>query len=485
MSSGDSETATSAGGTRALVGAVGAPLAFVVLWLAPLPLEAPAHRLAAIFGAILVAWVTEVLPIAVSALLVAPLLVLCDVATPKESFKHYADPLLFLFIGGFFIAESMRLHGLDRRIAKAIVTSRWVSGLPSRVRLALMLAGGLISMWISNTATAAILVPIFVGMMGGAKSGDRGPAGTLLSIAYICSIGGLGTLVGSPPNVITVRLLRDADVTLRFVDWLLVGVPMGLFLAVGLYFVARWMFPTDDEGRREGDADLFADVSVRWSRGEIVTAAAFGLSVLGWTLPGVVAALGLSVASEVERLLDPGVVALVASALLFAAPDGSGGRVLRWRDAAQIDWGIILLFGGGIALGTQLVETGLAAAMSRGFIELTGIENVWALTFAGCFFTIFFTEVCSNTATATMLVPLVIAVAIELGVSPVPPALGVGISASCAFMLPIATGPNAIVYSTGRITQGQMIRMGLVLNFVSLAIIFALLRVLCPLYGWI
>ena len=158
--------------------------------------------------------------------------------------------------------------------------------------------------------------------------------------------------------------------------------------------------------------------------------------------------------------------------------------MLAWRDATQIDWGIILLFGGGIALGTQLVETGLAAAMSEGFVAITGIRELWAFTALCCAFTIFFTEICSNTATANMLVPLVIGVAVELHVSPVPPALAVGLAASCAFMLPIATGPNAIVYSTGRVSQPQMMKVGLVLNLVCVAIVFLVLRVLCPLLGW-
>ncbi len=182
--------------------------------------------------------------------------------------------------------------------------------------------------------------------------------------------------------------------------------------------------------------------------------------------------------------MSPGVVALFAAAPLFAVPDGEGEPVLPWRDAVRIDWGIILLFGGGIALGTQLVQTGLAARMSEGFVAVTGIEGLWTLTAACCVFTIFFTEVCSNTATANMLVPLVVGVAAELGVSPVPPALAVGLAASCAFMLPIATGPNAIVYSTGRVTQGQMIRLGLVLNLISAVLVFVLLRVICPLMGW-
>lgn len=474
---------------RVLTGAVGAPLTFVALWLAPLPLETEPHRLAAIFGAVLVAWITEVVPIAVTALLIAPLIVICGVDEAKESFRHYADPLLYLFVGGFFIAEAMRLHGLDRRIAKAIVTSGAVRGLPGRVRVALMVAGGLLSMWISNTASTAILVPILIGMLGGRAADPRSDTGALLALAYGCSIGGLGTLIGSPPNAITVRLLREADVSMSFVDWSLVGMPTVILIGAAIFYVTRWLYPTGARFEAHDDPDgthhePFEDVPAAWSRGEKVTAVAFGLAVAGWVIPGVGSAVGLPHADAIKTALHPGVVAIVASSVLFLAPDEAHGRTLPWAQAAKIDWGIILLFGGGIALGTQLVETGLAAAMSRGFVALTGIESLWTLTGACCLFTIFFTEVCSNTASANMLVPLVIAIAAELGVSPVPPALAVGLAASCAFMLPIATGPNAIVYSTGRVPQPQMIRTGLILNLLSAALVFGVIRLLCPLLGW-
>ncbi len=251
------------GRARTLVGAIGAPLVFVTLWLAPLPLEPDAQRLAAVFGAVLVAWVTEVIPIAATALLVAPLLVVTGVARPPDAFRHYADPLLYLFVGGFFIAEALRRHGLDRRIAKAIVTSRWVGGLPGRVRLALMIAGGLLSMWISNTAATAILIPILLGMVGPGRRGAT--AATLLAVAYACSVGGLGTLVGSPPNLIAVRLLREAGVTLGFVDWLVVGLPTGILVTVAIHLVTRWTIPKTADGDHASPAQALEDVPARWS----------------------------------------------------------------------------------------------------------------------------------------------------------------------------------------------------------------------------
>ncbi|MGE0789823.1 MAG: DASS family sodium-coupled anion symporter [Sandaracinaceae bacterium] len=477
---------------RTRAGAIGAPLTFAILWVADLGLEPKAHHLAAVFGAILVLWLSEAIPIAASALLIAPLLVVTDICAPAEAFKHYADPLLFLFIGGFFIAEAMTVHGLDRRIAKAILTMRSVDGRPGRTRVALTVVGFLLSMWISNTGATAILVPILLRLHRAPARGEKSStipaaeAGGLLALAYSCSIGGLGTLVGSPPNLITLRNLNEGERAFGFLEWTMVGLPTALALFGLIYLVTSRMFraPQTENQTALSPEDLFPDVPERWTRGEITTAVSFGLAVVGWLLPGAAQALDLEITPTLKALLPSGVVAIVASSILFAVPDGAGKRVLSWEQAARIDWGVILLFGGGIALGTQLVETGLAAALSHGFVSLSGIESLWPLVAFACVFTIFFTEICSNTASATMLVPLVIAIAVELGVSPVPPALAVGLAASCAFMLPIATGPNAIVYSTGRVTQGQMIRAGLWLNVLGSVVVFVMLRVLCPAYGW-
>lgn len=469
------------GRVRFWAGMLGAPFVFAAIAVSPLPLDESAHRLAAIFAAVIVLWVSEAVPIAATALLIAPLLVLSGVTDSKEAFRHYADPILYLFVGGLMLAEAMRKHGLDRRIAKAIVGSRWVRGMPTRARLALIVAGLSMSMWISNTATSAILLPIALGMIGARRPGDNAAAGALLAVAHSASIGGLGTMVGSPPNLITVRLL-EGGVTFGFLDWMAIGVPTSLVLGALLFLLLQRMLPPAP--LEEPGGDVFSDVDPRWSRGEIATAVAFGLAVLGWILPGAAGVLALPFASELGRLLEPSVVAVVAASVLFFVPDGRGARVLRWEDAVRIDWGIILLFGGGIALGTQLVDTGLARVLSEAFVSGTGVESVGLLIAMCIAVTILLSELCSNTATAAILVPLVIEVSNDLGVSPIAPVLAVGLAASIGFMLPIATGPNALVYGTGRITQTQMIRVGFVLDVVAGAIVFAVVYLLCPLFGW-
>jgi sodium-dependent dicarboxylate transporter 2/3/5 len=491
-----------------VVGAVLAPAAFVALWFAPLPLPGPAHRLSAVFGAVLIAWVTEVLPVSVTALLVAPLLVATGVREPKVAFASYADPLLFLFIGGFFIARAMSRHGLDARLASWLVASRGVGGRRARVRIALGAAAFALSMWVSNTATTAILVPILLGLRprrrdkthldarnagaddtsfapGAPRRGRRAECGDLLVSAYLSSVGGLATPVGSPPNLVAMRLLESAGETLGFLGWMGLALPIALACAA---LVTLWVgraLPADggrvdvEAARRRARAPA--------SRGEWVTLACFALAVAGWVAPGLAQAVGRPlpqlVGTAVARLLEPGIVALLAAAPLFAVPVGpalSGDRVLPWRDAVRIDWGVVLLFGGGIALGDAMDATGLSAALGHGLVHASGVSGPWSLTAVLTVVTLLLTEVASNVATATMLVPLASAMARELGVSPVAPVVGVGLAASCAFMLPIATGPNAVIHGTGRVPARTMMGIGAVANLLCAGTILLGLWLLVP-----
>lgn len=464
---------------RRTVGLVLAPLLFLAAWFAPFGLEPRAQHLAAIFAAVMVAWITEALPIAVTALLIAPAMIAAGVTDSRTAFAPYADPLIFLFIGGFFIARAMTRHGLDRRIARALTQLRLVRGSPVRVRMAFMLAAVVLSMWISNTATAAILIPILLGALPEPGEDDAG-SGSILAIAYAASVGGMGTLIGSPPNFITVRFLQEqTESRIDFVQWMGIGIPMSLALVVVVGFVLQFLAPPPP---LEASVD---GLDSPWSRGEKVTAFCFGLAVAGWTLPGILRALGAPHAEAIAGALPIGAVAILAASPLFLIRDVDGQTpVLPWHDAVRIDWGLILLFGGGLSLGAQMFDTGLAAAISHWFLDVTGIRSLWGLTAALVVFTVFFTEACSNTASSNMIVPLAIAAAVELGVSPLAPALAVGLAASCAFMLPIATGPNAVAYGTGLVTMPQMMRAGFLLNIVAALTLLTVLYALSHVYGW-
>jgi sodium-dependent dicarboxylate transporter 2/3/5 len=462
---------------RRKVGLLLAPALAMAAWFAPLGLEPRAQRLAAVFAAVIVAWITEVVPISVTALLIGPAMIALGVTDGATAFAPYADPLIFLFIGGFFIARAMMRHGLDRRIARSLTELRWVRGSPIRVRMAFMMSAVALSMWVSNTATAAILVPILLGTIA---EEDRTSGGSVLAIAYAASIGGMGTLIGSPPNFITVRYLQEqADTRVDFLQWMGVGTPVALALVVVSGFVLQWLAPPPPT------QTSMIHVDSPWSRGERMTAYCFGLAVVGWTVPDLMRALGTPHAEVVARALPISAVAILAAAPLFLILDDDGKTpILPWDDAVRIDWGLILLFGGGLSLGAQMFDTGLAAEISHWFLDATEISSLWGLTAALIVFTTFFTEACSNTATANMIVPLAIAAAVELGVSPLPPALGVGLAASCAFMLPIATGPNAIAYGTGLIELPGMMRVGFALNIVAALTLLAVLYVLSIFYGW-
>lgn len=443
-------------------------LAGALLRALPLGLQPEAHGLAAIFVAVVILWVTEAIPIAMTALLIAPAMIALGVCDAKTAFAPYADPLLFLFVGGFFIARAMARHGLDRRVAAAMTQNAWVGKSESRKRLAFMGAAVLLSMWISNTATCAILIPILLGTASAESREDD-----VLSVAYACSVGGLGTLVGSPPNAITARLLDEhleaSGGSFGFLDWITIGLPATAILAAIVFFALR----RKPSGQTEAESEPGREATP-WTKGEKVCALAFGLAVAGWLVPPLLKAAEVPGGAALKSALPGGGVALIAASVLFLFPDEKGEMTLPWADAARIDWGIIMLFGGGIALGKQMVATGLASEAARAFVAATGIESLVVLTAVVAFFTIFFTEVCSNTASANILVPLVIAVSVEIEVSPVAPALAVGLAASCAFMLPIATGPNAIAYGSGQVTQRAMMRTGLKLNLLAAVAVIAI-----------
>lgn len=458
------------------------PAVFFALWFAPLPLSTEAHRLAAIAGAVLVAWVTEVVPISVTATLIGPAMVLAGVTTAKKAFAPYADPILFLFVGSFLAARAMQRHGLDRRFAQAIVSLRVIGNRPARVRAAFLFTAIAISMWISNTGTCAILLPVVLGAVAGSSAQSPFVRGSLLALAHGSTVGGFGTLVGTPPNAITARILAEAGYPIGFGAWMGVGVPVMLALGVVLYVVCNRMFPP---GQARVETASSGAAHTPWSRAEKATAISFALAVTGWIVPDLANLFGVPGGDKLADFMDPGAVAVVAASLLFMVPTAPGGpRVLVAEDVGRIDWGLILLFGGGIALGEQMFATGLAAKLGDGLIALTGVRSLWSLTALAIALSIVLTEVCSNTASANMLVPLVIGVALALGVSPIPPALGVGIGASCGFMLPVATGPNALVYGTGLVSARDMIKLGIWLDLLSGVVVWLLLRLLCPLYGW-
>lgn len=433
-------------------------------------------------------WITEAVPLAVTALVGPSLLVVFGVDKPAAVFSPFADPVIFLFLGSFILAQGIVVSGLDRRAAIAVLSWSRLGTSPVRVLVASGLLVAALSMWLSNTATAAMMYPLALAFT---RAEDRGRSRTfasalLLTVAYTASIGGLGTPVGTPPNLIALgQLEKLAGVRLGFLQWMGIGLP----LTACMLFLCLWRFRR--LVIRRGYAVHLQDLKANGgplNRQQKNVLLAFSFAVLFWLSPGV-CSLVLSpqhpLAATLNRAAPEGVVAILAASLLFLLPvDWRAGRfTLGWREATQIDWGTLLLFGGGLSLGSQLFKSGLAAQLGRWLVDITGATTPLSLAYLFAILALVLTETTSNTAAATVTCPLAIAAAQAAGVSPVPPVLAAAVAASLAFMLPVSTPPNAIIYGSGLIRITEMVAHGLWLDLVGIAVIPPLVVALCAFWG--
>ncbi len=472
-----------------------APLALVAVWWAELPLSPEAQRLAAILAAVGVMWVTEVIPMAMTAFLGVAAAVSLGVAPAQQAFAPFADPLIFLFIGTFILARAIFVHGVDRRVALAILRWRIVGSRPGRLLAAYAGAATLTSMWISNTATVAMMYPIGLSILHVLEREQprnaavaRFAAVFLLSCAFGASIGGLATPVGTPPNLIGLGFLRrSAGAEVPFFTWMALGIPIVLLL---------WGWAVWDLRRGLGEMKPLLDRVAEhleeerkrlgpWTAGQRNTVLAFAFTVALWVAPGLVALCGGQQHPWYRWLtatFPEGVAALFGAGLLFVLPiDWRRYRfTLRWEDAVQIDWWIVFLYGGGLALGTMAFQTGLAEALGKALTARLGIDSAASMLAVSTACATLLSETTSNTASANMIVPVVIAFASSAGAAPVLPALGATLGASLGFMLPVSTPTNAIVYGSGRVPLTTMIRHGLLLDLIGVAAIVAVLLLLGP-----
>jgi sodium-dependent dicarboxylate transporter 2/3/5 len=482
---------------RRRAGSVVAPLLFVAILLLDFPSLTPeAHRLAAIVSAVIVLWISEALPMPVTALLGAVLCVVMRVAPAKEVLAPFADPLMFLFIGAFVLARALFLHGLDRRFAYGVLSLPWVGARPGRILFAFGAVTAVISAWISNTATTAMMFGIGMSILGvlygrrdaqagGTRLDPRWATGLMLMTSFAASIGGLATPVGTPPNVIGLGFIRTRlGVEVSFFEWTLIGAPIVLVLFLVMFGYLHWLCPA---GVREltGSRETIAAERARlggWTRGQRSAALAFGLTVLLWVVPGIVAVVAgdtSPVYQAVSRRMPEGVAALAGAILLFLLPgDAPGERAITWEEAARIDWGIVLLYGGGFALGVLAFQTGLAESVGRGLTGLLPLHGRTGLLVASVLIAVLVSEATSNTASANMVVPVVISIARASGMDAMEPALAATFAASLGFMLPVSTPCNAIVYGSGYVPLGRMIRYGLLLDLAGVVVVIVLVRLL-------
>jgi len=484
---------------RRTVGLCAAPLIFVGLLLWPMPaLAPPAHRLLAVLAVVATLWMTEAVPLAIAAVLGPALVVVLGVAPAPLAFAPFADPIVFLFIGSFILAEAMFVHGLDRWIACRVLAMPWLGTSGMRLLVAYVAVTVFVSMWVNNTATTAMMFPIGMALIAqiarAARPGDQAvrefAGAMMLATAFGACLGGMAAPVGTPPNLIGIGMLqRLAGVRISFVGWMAFGVPMAALLTACLIWligrggVRRFTLPVPA-------ADLVRDELARlgpMSPGQRNVALAFGGTVLLWVLPGLLGLRGTG-ASAIDQVysspVPEGVAAILGAALLFVLPiDWKTRRfTLTWEEAARIDWGIVLVYGGGLALGELAFSTGLAAALGQPLVGGAGVHTTLALTVAFTAAAILLSQMTSNTAAAAILVPIAIAACQTARVSPVEAALGATLGASMGLVLPISTASNAIVYSSGYVPVRAMIRTGIVLDLLALLVIVAAVTALGPLF---
>lgn len=489
--------------SRHLIGLTVAFATFLLLLLLPFKLPPSQHRLLAVLGFTFICWVMEVLPLPVTALLAMLLCVVLGILPAKQAFAPLGNPVIFLFLGAFLLAEAVRVHELDRRVMEWFLSRGWIARTPLRILVGFALAAWTISGWMSNTATTATLYPLawqtFQGLRAQLMRPDSFGLALMLICAYASSIGGIITPIGTPPNLIGLGFLAEqANVHIGFLQWMLAAAPIGVLMLVCLLIIAWWRVRKGLEVRDWGSVLTTQRLGTPLTKGERNTIIAFGTAIGLWLISGLASlipekhlhaytpTLFHSIASQAVAFfkeLPEAVPALIGAVMLFVLPAEEGKPTLSWKDAQRIDWGTILLFAGGLALGDAIFQTGLAKRISELVTKLPFADTQLGLTVWGTSIAVWFTELVSNTAAANILVPIVLATAKEAQISPTLPVLGTVIGCSFAFMLPIATPPNAIVYASGLVPIRQMMLWGFVLDILSPIVIAATLFSLAAILG--
>lgn len=480
---------------RRTIGIFSGPLVGLAVYFLCWNLEVPAQRLAGLLSFVIVYWISEAIPIPVTSVLAMAFAVMLGIAPAKEIFAYFGNSTIFVFIGGFILAEAMRKHGLDRRFAFGVLSLPGVAGSTTRIIVAFGAITALLSAFVSNTATAAMMMPIAAGIVGFLSrmilsQGDGDPeskdqtrlrfaTALMLMVAYGASVGGLLTPVGSPPNLLGRAQIEQATgQTIPFLTWMLMAFPIVLVMFVVLCVVLIRLNKPETK-RIEGVDSYIRDERAklgRMGRGGRNTLIAFGVTVAMWIFPGVVALFtggSGDTYDAISGVFQEGAVAIVGASLLFLLPTDWSKRkfTITWNDAARIDWGTIVLFGAGITLGGLLGDTGLAETMGEGFGNLLGLDSLLAITLLATIIAVIISETTSNTASVLVVAPIAIQLAQAADVNPVIPALAAIFGASFGFMLPVSTPPNAIVYGTGMVPITKMVRSGVVFDIVGIVII--------------
>ena len=473
------------GGRRHWIGLGLGPAILLLTLLVPPPdgLSPEGWRTAGVGLLMAIFWITEPIPIPATALLPLVLFPLLGLGDIRTTTAPYANPIIFLFLGGFIIALAMQRWGLHRRIAIALVGR--LGTRPAAIIGGFLLSSGLVSMWVSNTATALMMLPIAMSVVHlcpptvGREGRERRDfsLALMLSIAYGATTGGMATLIGTPPNALLAAYMSEVyQITIGFGQWMLIGVPVASVSLVFVYLVlTRVMFKLG-AAELPGMAALIAEERARLGpmrRGEMAAAIVFVLTAAGWVFQPLVA--------RVVPLASDTSIAIAGALVLFMIPVDlrRGQFVMTWAATKELPWGVLLLFGGGLSLASYIESHGLATylgSLARGLDDLPTMGVLMIVSFG----ILLLTELTSNTATAATFLPITGALALSLGENPMPFLVPTALAANCSYMLPVGTPPNAIVYGSGVVPLSQMLRAGFILNVVLVPIVVSLLLLLGP-----
>ncbi len=485
----DNETTLTSSYSKAQsIGLVLGPLLFALtlLFFAPEGLSFEARAVLATTLWVAVWWITEAIPIPATSLLPIFLLPVTGALDTGTVTSAYGDDIIFLFLGGFFIATAMEKWNLHKRIALAIIA--FVGTSTQRILLGFMIATAFLSMWVSNTASVMMMVPMALAITAQVASSLKGKPeandipifekALIFGVGYAGTIGGLGTLIGTPPNIILAAQARQLfDVDITFASWMMIGVPLVVVLiAIAWVYLGRVAFRMSIKGLPGGKAMIQQE---RHALGKIsfeekAVAAIFSFAAFMWITRGFIW-------TDLLPQITDGMIAVLATVLLFVIPTSGEktSRVLDWKDSVNIPWGILLLFGGGLAIAAGFRGTGLSEWMGTQLTVLDGFHLLIIIASATLLI-LFLTEITSNTATATMILPVVAALALALDIHPFALMIPCAMAANCAFMLPVGTPPNAIIFATNKLTILDMVKTGAAMNLIASLLIVLAVYFLVP-----
>ncbi len=461
-----------------LLAIIAGPLTALVLLLVPPPggLSVPAWNVVAITLWIIIWWLTEAIPIPATALIPIPFFPALGVGSLKSIAASYAHPLLLMFLGGFMLAAAMQRSGLHRRIALNIINVVGTS--PAMIIAGFMLATAFLSMWISNTATTIMMFAVALPVIQLHKeTAIEGPllrnfsVALMLGIAYSASIGGVGTPIGTPPNALLASILQDSyNIEVNFVTWMAIGVPViVVMLPVTWVVLTRFLYPVDGTNASSGGTTITSALSELGAmrRNEKMVFGIFLLAAFGWVF-------GKAIAKSFGVPFSDTAVAIIAALLLFALPHrlNKPEFLLDWESTRDIPWGVLLMLGGGLAIAAAFNSSGLAQAIG-GSVSGLSQYSLWILVLSATALIVFITEITSNTASTATFLPILGAIAVGMGYDPRSLMIPVTLGASMAFMMPVATAPNAIVFSHEDVHITDMVRTGIWLNIISIAVCFS------------